>query len=135
MAVQAFAVGPLMLMAGRALQGLSDGWIVALCYTLIADLFPSRLVPRIFAAEAVVWALAAVLGPFAGGLVVEGLGWRSALTVSLPVIALFFAVMPFALPPDEKPVKPSAGAPRHRLLPPGLFRLTARSGVAVGCCS
>lgn len=128
MAVQAFAVGPLMLMAGRALQGLSDGWIVALCYTLIADLFPPRLVPRIFAAEAVVWALAAVLGPFAGGLVVEGLGWRSALTVSLPVIALFFAVMPFALPPDEKPVKPSAGAPRHRLLPPGLFRLTGTVG-------
>jgi predicted MFS family arabinose efflux permease len=127
-AVQAFAVGPLMLMAGRALQGLSDGWIVALCYTLIADLFPPRLVPRIFTAEAMVWALAAVLGPFAGGLSVEMLGWRWALTVSLPVIALFFAVMPFALPRDETRAPASPGAPRPSLLPPRLFSLTGTVG-------
>lgn len=128
MAVQATAPNAWALMAGRALQGLSDGWIVALCYTLIADLFPPRLVPRIFTAEAMVWALAAVLGPFAGGLVVEALGFRAALTVSLPVVALFFVVMPFALPPDEKRVLPVAGAPRHRLLPPGLFRLNGTVG-------
>jgi predicted MFS family arabinose efflux permease len=119
------------LMAGRVLQGIADGWIVSLCYTLIADLFPPRLVPRIFAAEAVVWAVAAVLGPFAGGFAVEYFGWRLALVVSIPVVVTFFVVMPFALPAGEPRRALFGERPRHRLLPPKLFGFRS----TVGCGS
>ncbi len=125
--VQVMAPGPGALLVGRAVQGLSDGWIVALCYTLIADLFPPRLVPRIFATEAVVWALAAILGPFAGGLVVEHFGWRPALAVSVPVVLLFFAVMPFALPRDAR--REDRTAPSASLIPPKLFRFDSTVGL------
>ncbi|SIP95756.1 Predicted arabinose efflux permease, MFS family [Rhizobium sp. RU35A] len=114
-----------LLLAGRAVQGLADGWIVALCYTLIADLFPSRLVPRVFSTEAVVWAMAAILGPFAGGLVVQHLGWRPAFAVSLPLLALFFLAMPFALPRDGRAKVPIVP---HRLLPPRLFGFSSTVG-------
>ena len=127
MIVQCTATNAYGLMVGRVLQGVADGWIVALCYTLIADLFPARLVPRIFAAEAVVWAIAAVLGPFAGGLVVVHFGWRAALAVSVPVIALFFIVMPFALP-ARKPVASGTAPLSHALLPPRLFQFSSTVG-------
>lgn len=126
--VQFTAINAPVLLVGRMAQGLADGWIVALCYTLIADLFPPRLVPRIFAVEAVLWAAAAVLGPFAGGLTVQHIGWRAALAVSVPVVALFFAVMPFALPRHDKPAPTEI---RHRLIPPGLFNI--RSSLGCGC--
>jgi MFS family permease len=42
------------LIAGRAVQGAGEGIVMALCYTLIPEIFPKPLVPRIFALESVV---------------------------------------------------------------------------------
>jgi MFS family permease len=75
---------------GRALQGLSDGIIVALCYGLIPDLIRKDLVARVFSVEAIVWAVAAGLGPLAGGYATEALGWRAAMLVCLPLVLVFF---------------------------------------------
>ena len=44
------------VLIGRALQGIGEGIISALCYTLIPELFPGRLIAKVFGAEAVVWA-------------------------------------------------------------------------------
>src|SRR6478735_1508373 len=52
-----FSLGGLMAMAapafswivaGRLLQGVADGLIVAICYSLIPANFPSSLLPRVF---------------------------------------------------------------------------------------
>ena len=130
-ATQSLAPSAPVLLVGRALQGLSDGWIVALCYSLIADLFPARLVPRVFSVEAIIWALAAVLGPLAGGFTAEWVHWRAALAVSLPFILILFAVLPMALPAGQKgqadtPQKQGQG--RRRLLPPKLFGFSTTAG-------
>lgn len=83
---------------GRALQGVSDGVIVALCYGLIPSLFPGGLVSRIFAAEATIWAVAAIVGPLAGGYATELLNWRAAMLVCLPLTLLFLVTVPRSLP-------------------------------------
>lgn len=93
---------------GRAMQGLSDGVIAALCYSLIPELFRPALVPRVFSVEAVVWALAAALGPLAGGFATEYLDWRAAMLVCLPFALAFLATVPATLPRrarDAAPVK------------------------------
>ena len=59
------------ILIGRALQGIGEGIISALCYTLIPELFPGRLIAKVFGAEAVVWATAAFGGPLLAGLVTE----------------------------------------------------------------
>ncbi len=51
------------VLIGRALQGVGEGIVAATCYALIPELFPSRLVAKVFGAEAVVWAVAAFGGP------------------------------------------------------------------------
>jgi MFS family permease len=86
------------LIAGRALQGFGEGMIIALCYSLIPDLFPSTLAPRVFALLAGVWAVAAGLGPVSAGLLSEIWSWRAAFLVNIPLVLLLFALMNTALP-------------------------------------
>lgn len=98
------------LLSGRAVQGVADGWIVAICYSLIPELFPAVLVTRVFSVEAVIWAGAAVLGPLAAGVATEAVGWRAGLVVSLPLLLLLLVMTPRTLP---------AGGERQEAIPLG----------------
>ncbi|WP_029061014.1 MFS transporter [Labrenzia sp. DG1229] len=95
------------LIAGRAVQGFGEGMIVALCYSLIPDLFPDNIAPRVFAMLAGVWALAAGIGPVSAGLLTELWSWRAAFLINIPLTVLLFLLMNSALParsranPDE----------------------------------
>ena len=92
LAISAPAFG--WLLAGRMLQGVADGLIVAMCYSLIPANFPPRAIARVFAIEAVVWAGASLVGPLAGGLLAETASWRMSflavtpLVVALPILTL-----------------------------------------------
>ncbi len=83
---------------GRALQGLSDGVIAALCYALIPQLFAASIVARVFAVEATVWAVAAALGPLTGGYATEHAGWPLAMLTGLPLALTFLATAALILP-------------------------------------
>ena len=86
------------VLIGRALQGIGEGIISALCYTLIPELFPGRLIAKVFGAEAVVWATAAFGGPLLAGLVTETISWRAAFLINVPVIAIFIALVLVVVP-------------------------------------
>lgn len=57
----------LVLLAGRTVQGLGGGALVALVYIAQNRFFPNRLVPRIVACLSVVWMASALCGPLIGG--------------------------------------------------------------------
>lgn len=99
------------LIAGRALQGFGEGMIIALCYSLIPDLFPNSIAPRIFALLAGVWALAAGIGPVSAGLLTQIWSWRAAFLVNIPLVVLLFVLMNTALPSGAaKPAANTASA-------------------------
>jgi len=98
------------LIAGRAVQGFGEGMIIALCYALIPDLYPSHLAPRIFALLAGVWALAAGIGPVSAGLLTELWSWRAAFLINIPLVVLLFALMNTALPAGAAAPAPAAKA-------------------------
>lgn len=75
-----------LLLLGRLLQGLGEGMIVSLCYTLIADLYPKHATGAVFALLSGVWAISAGIGPLAAGALTEVWNWR----------AVFYANVPFA---------------------------------------
>jgi MFS family permease len=86
------------ILLGRALQGIGEGIISALCYALIPDLFPSRLIAKVFGAEAVVWAAAAFGGPLLAGFVTDAISWRAAFLINVPVIAIFVVLVLMVVP-------------------------------------
>ncbi|HEX2889599.1 MFS transporter [Vineibacter terrae] len=102
------------VLVGRALQGLGDGVIVAACYALVAELFPPKLVPKVFGLLAVIWALAAFGGPLLAGLLTETTSWRVAYLANIP-LALAFAGLVAAVVPRAARVAGRIVVPFGRL--------------------
>src|SRR5579871_5536623 len=76
-AVSALAPTMLLLVVGRAIQGIGAGWIVGACYAVIGAMFPQRHLARVFGLMTGVWGVATVLGPLVGGAFASGHGvWR-----------------------------------------------------------
>jgi MFS family permease len=80
------------VLAGRALQGLGEGMLVALSYALVRALFHNSQVPRVFGIQAATWGVTILLGPLAGGWLTETWSWRAAFlgaaVLPLPMLAM-----------------------------------------------
>lgn len=83
----ALAPSILLVLVGRALQGLGEGVLVALSYALVRELFTNAQVPRVFGIQAATWGITIFLGPLVGGWLTEVSSWRAAFiaTALLPV--------------------------------------------------
>ncbi|MFK0272676.1 MFS transporter [Ensifer sp. NPDC090286] len=97
------------VLAGRVFQGFGEGIIAAICYALIPELFPPRLVPKVFGAEAIVWATAAFGGPLVSGFLTEYWSWRAAFAVNIPATVIFVALVLIIVPPRNAPSIEKAG--------------------------
>lgn len=103
------------VLVGRALKGLGEGVVAALCFSLIPELFPNRLVPKIFGMQAVVWAVAAFGGPAGAGALTEFVSWRAAFLVNVPLVAIF-CIMVALVVPNRRGSAVSSGFPGIRLI-------------------
>jgi len=77
------------VLLGRAVQGFGEGVVAALCFALIPELFPGRLVPKVFGMQAMVWAIAAFGGPAGAGALTELISWRAAFLINVPLVLVF----------------------------------------------
>lgn len=102
--VAAVAGDMTQVLAGRAIQGLGEGVVAALCFALIPELFPSRLVPKVFGMQAVVWAVAAFGGPAGAGALTELISWRAAFLINVPLVLIFCLMVLAKVPRGDKPV-------------------------------
>lgn len=73
-----------MLIGTRVIQGIGAGGITALAMALIADVMPADRLGRYLGYTGVVFAVTAVLGPWAGGFFTDHLSWRWAFFVNIP---------------------------------------------------
>ncbi len=73
------------LIAFRLLQGLGAGSIQPVATTIVGDLYEPRERPRVQGWLSSVWGFAAIVGPLAGGLIVEVLSWHWIFWINVPV--------------------------------------------------
>jgi MFS family permease len=100
---------------GRAVQGFGEGVVAALCFALIPELFPGRLVPKVFGMQAMVWAVAAFGGPAGAGVLTELISWRAAFLVNVPIVLIFGTMVLMIVPRGERQ-NSAHGFPGLRLL-------------------
>ncbi|CAN5168095.1 MDR family MFS transporter [soil metagenome] len=105
-AISLFMVGSLIgglagsmtvLIIGRAVQGLGGGGLMILSQAIIADVVPARQRGKYMGIMGGVFALASVAGPLLGGFFTEGIGWRWAFWMNLPLGALAIVAAVFSL--------------------------------------
>ncbi|HPD91582.1 MAG: MFS transporter [Rhodobacter sp.] len=81
------------LAAGRLVQGLGGGGLMALSQALIADLVAPRDRGRAQGNNAAISVLASTLGPLVGGVTVATLGWRGIFLTTVPLALLAMVVL------------------------------------------
>ena len=84
----ALAPSMLMLILGRALQGLGGGGLMPLVQTIIGDVASPRDRPRYQAYTSSTFIVATVGGPIVGGFIAENLHWSWIFWFNLPLCAL-----------------------------------------------
>ncbi|MER5307757.1 DHA2 family efflux MFS transporter permease subunit [Streptomyces sp. NPDC002773] len=103
------------LIAFRALQGVGAGILDPLVLILLARAAGPRRAGRVMGLMGVVLSLGPVLGPIAGGAVLNGLSWRWMFLLSVPLGALAYLLALRVIPADP-PADPQARRQRLDVL-------------------
>ena len=74
-----------LLIAGRIVQAVGGAILIPASLALVMRAYPRHELPRAVAIWGAAGAVAGALGPTLGAAVVEGLGWRWAFFINLPV--------------------------------------------------
>jgi EmrB/QacA subfamily drug resistance transporter len=91
------------LIGARALQGAAAGGLMTLAMAAVGDLVAPRQRARYHGYIATTFAVATVLGPLVGGVLVDQVGWRSVFYVNLPIGLAALAGLARLLPaPDTE---------------------------------
>lgn len=99
-AVCAIAPEMLTILAGRFLQGIGGGFLVALTYVALTRWFDRALMPALMALVSAVWSMSAFCGPVIGGTFSTYGQWRMAFWVFVAQ-ALIFIVLTLMVMPRE----------------------------------
>lgn len=106
-AIGLFVVGSLVcgmawsmesLIGARVLQGLGGGGLMTSAFGILADLFEPRERAKYQGYSSAVFTLSGLIGPVAGGVISQAIGWEYIFLINLPIGIAVIAVLAFAMP-------------------------------------
>ena len=90
-----------MMVWFRAIQGIGGGAIYALAFIIVGILYPPEKRAKMQGIISSIWGLASILGPLAGGIIVEHWSWRWIFFVNLPISAAASSLIVVGLQQEE----------------------------------
>ncbi len=85
------------LIAFRALQGIGAGGMQPMALTIVGDIFKIEERAKMQGVFGAVWAIAGLIGPLLGGIIVATLSWRWVFYVNVPFGIVSAAMLTFSL--------------------------------------
>jgi EmrB/QacA subfamily drug resistance transporter len=94
------------LILARAIQGLGAGGIIPLGMTINGDIYTLRERAKVQGLFSIMWGLASILGPLAGGFITQHWNWRWVFYINIPFGLAAALVVGLALKEPAKTGKP-----------------------------
>jgi EmrB/QacA subfamily drug resistance transporter len=103
----ACAVAPTIgvLLAARALQGVAGALLTPSSLAIIVGAFAQRERGGAIGSWTAWGAIAAIVGPLAGGAIIDATSWRVIFAINLPLILITLALIRAAVPPSPRRVE------------------------------
>ncbi len=92
-----------LLIAARALQGVSGGMVMAVTVANVGLSYPAELRARAFAANSTVWGVMALAGPATVAFLLAIVSWRGVFLINLPLVAFAAVIGWNRLPANDEP--------------------------------
>ncbi len=93
----------LTLIISRGIQGIGAGAMMPVALTILADLYDAEKRARMLGLNSTAWGVASVVGPLAGGLIVDTIGWHWIFFINVPIgIVLIALVAIFLVEPKRE---------------------------------
>ncbi|WP_405020712.1 MFS transporter [Kitasatospora sp. NBC_00070] len=104
--VSGAANGMMLLIIGRAVQGIGGGGLMVTAMALIADVIPLRERGKYQGALGAVFGVTTVVGPTLGGLFTDHASWRWCFYVNVPIAIVMVAMAASTIPAVKAAVRP-----------------------------
>jgi DHA2 family multidrug resistance protein len=78
------------IVAFRLIQGIAGASLIPLSQTVMLDIYPQRLIPRVMSIWSAAVILGPIIGPTLGGWLTEELSWRWVFYINVPIGILAF---------------------------------------------
>lgn len=91
-----------VLVAGRALQGIFGALLTPSALAVIVAAFPPRERGAAIGSWTAWGGIAVVVGPLAGGYLVDAVSWRAIFAINVPFVVLALALVRLAVPVRER---------------------------------
>ncbi|MGP4002594.1 DHA2 family efflux MFS transporter permease subunit [Streptomyces sp. 8N706] len=88
----------LMLIGGRAIQGIGGGGLMVTAMALIADVIPLRQRGRYQGALGAIFGITTVVGPTLGGVFTDQATWRWCFYINVPIAAVMIVMAARTIP-------------------------------------
>jgi MFS family permease len=99
-----------VLVVGRAVQGLGAGVVPAVAYVAISRCYAEQSRPRMFAVLSTAWVVPGLIGPGIAALVAAAVGWRWVFLGLLPLVIAAGVLVVLALRHVPPPASPGTAA-------------------------
>lgn len=87
------ATNMFVLIVARVFQGIAAGGNFALVYIVLSDMAPPGKRAKTLSLASFVWGIASVVGPTAGGFIVNYFSWRWVFFINIPICLISMAVL------------------------------------------
>ena len=95
----------IQLIIFRAIQGIGAGSIVPVSLIIIADMYPVEKRASILGLNSAAWGIASIVGPLAGGFIVDALSWHWIFLINVPIGLVLMLLVWMYLNEEKKEVE------------------------------
>lgn len=100
-----FSNSMMTLILARAVQGIGAGAMMPVSLTIIADMYSPEKRAKIIGLTSTAWGIASIVGPMAGGLIVDSVGWNWIFFINVPIGILLIAMIGLYLVESKREVE------------------------------